>query len=122
MLMALMDVAVFSGTSKTKTRRGSLSGEGKGLAWVFQTEDPIGRILLRKPLPIGLIALPFIVQCALGIAVCGRLLWHFPRTCKRIESLQKKDESTDKVLEGRTTMPLFVYQFSASGEWPRSSP
>jgi hypothetical protein len=82
-----------------------------GIGWFASAADKS----TAKPTSIGLIALLFIVQCALGIAVCATLLWHFRRTCKRIEFLQKKDKWTDKVLEGRTTMPLFVYQFSVSG-------
>lgn len=81
-----------------------------GIGW-FASADKAS----AKAPPVGLIALLFVIQCALGIAVCGMLQWYFPKTQEHIKSLQKKDESMEKVLGGKTTMPLFVYQFGVSG-------
>jgi hypothetical protein len=82
-----------------------------GIGWFASADKTTG----KAPPPVWLIASLFIAQCVLGIAVCGMLLWYFPNADKHTKSLQSKDESMDKLLEGKTSMPLFVHRFSVYG-------
>ncbi len=81
-----------------------------GIGWFASKGNDQG-----KGPSVELVGVMFGVQCVLAIGVCVMLLFYFYHAYEHIVSLQQADESMDKHLKGKTSMPRRVYMLSIFG-------